>query len=146
MLATDIRIAAEGTRFGQLEVLRGLYPVGGATIRFMLEAGWGNAMRYILTGDEFGAAEALRIGLVQETAGTAEAAFEVALGMAERIARCAPAAVRATRRSARVAYEDGFEAAVARLTPDLVRLYETADAKEGLASFLERREGKFIGR
>jgi len=146
MLATDIRIAAEGTRFGQLEVQRGLYPVGGATIRFMYETGWGNAMRWILTGDEFGPAEALRIGLVQDTASDAAEALEKAIAIADRIASGAPAAVRATRRSARIAYEEGLEAAVARLIPDLVSVYETEDAKEGVASFLERRDAKFTGR
>ena len=66
MLAADIRIASEGSRFGQIEVRRGLYPVGGATLRMVQEFGWGNAQRYLLTGDEFGAQEAHRIGLVQE--------------------------------------------------------------------------------
>jgi enoyl-CoA hydratase len=66
MLATDLRIAAASTRFGQIEVKRGIYPVGGATLRFPREVGWANAMRWLLTGDEFDAAEALRIGLVQE--------------------------------------------------------------------------------
>src|SRR5579863_2925608 len=66
MLAADVRIAASDTRFAQIEIKRGIYPAGGATIRFVREAGWGNAMRYLLTGDEFDAQEALRIGLVQE--------------------------------------------------------------------------------
>ena len=66
LLATDIRIAARSTRFGQIEIKRGIYPVGGATLRFPREVGWANAMRWLLTGDEFDAAEALRIGLVQE--------------------------------------------------------------------------------
>jgi enoyl-CoA hydratase len=65
MLATDIRIAAASTRFGQIEIKRGIYPVGGATLRFPREVGWANAMRWLLTGDEFDAAEAHRIGLVQ---------------------------------------------------------------------------------
>lgn len=66
LLAADSRIAAADTRFSQLEVKRGIYPFGGATLRFWREAGWGNAMRWILTGDEFDATEALRIGLIQE--------------------------------------------------------------------------------
>src|SRR5262249_20052163 len=65
-LAADIRIATADARFAQIEIKRGIYPFGGATIRFSREVGWGNAMRYLLTGDEFGAEEALRIGLVQE--------------------------------------------------------------------------------
>jgi len=74
LLAADIRIAAVGTRFTQLEVRRGIYPFGGATIRLPREAGWGNAMRWLLTGDEFHATEAHRIGLVQEVADDAAAA------------------------------------------------------------------------
>src|SRR5678816_4046750 len=66
LLAADVRIAARSTRFAQIEIKRGLYPVGGATLRFPREVGWGNAMRWLLTGDEFDAAEAHRIGLVQE--------------------------------------------------------------------------------
>src|SRR3569623_43658 len=66
LLATDVRVAAANTRFGQIEVTRGIYPVGGATLRMPREVGWGNAMRWLLTGDDFDAAEALRLGLVQE--------------------------------------------------------------------------------
>src|SRR3984885_13624400 len=71
LLAADVRIAATGTRFAQLEVQRGIYPFGGATLRLPREAGWGNAMRWLLTGDEFDAAEAHRIGLVQQVAADA---------------------------------------------------------------------------
>jgi enoyl-CoA hydratase len=66
LLACDIRIASADTRFAQLEIQRGIYPFGGATFRLPREAGWGNAMRWLLTGDEYDAQEALRIGLVQE--------------------------------------------------------------------------------
>ena len=53
-------------RFRQLEIGRGIVPFGGATFRVPAQLGWGNAMRFLLTAEEFGAAEALRIGLVQE--------------------------------------------------------------------------------
>ncbi|MCP4598964.1 MAG: enoyl-CoA hydratase, partial [Proteobacteria bacterium] len=66
MLTTDIRIAAENACFAQMEIKRGIYPVGGGTVRLIHEIGWGNAMRYLLTGEEIIAAEALRLGLVQE--------------------------------------------------------------------------------
>ena len=65
-LAADIRVAASDTVFGQGEVTRGLFAWGGATVRFVREAGWGNAMRYLLTGDEWGPDEARRLGLLQE--------------------------------------------------------------------------------
>ena len=64
-LAADIRVAAADTRFGQDENTHGRFPGGGATIRFVHEAGWGNAMRYMLTGDHWSAEEALRMGVVQ---------------------------------------------------------------------------------
>jgi enoyl-CoA hydratase len=67
-LAADIRVAASDTRFGQIEIKRGIFPFGGATLRMPTQLGWGNAMRYLLTGDTFDAAEAHRIGLVQELA------------------------------------------------------------------------------
>ena len=66
MLAADVVVAADACRFAQIEVKRGIMPVGGATLRMVERGGWGNAMRYLLTGDEFGAAEALRMGFVQE--------------------------------------------------------------------------------
>ena len=66
MLAADIVVAADDCRFAQIEVKRGIMPAGGATMRMVERAGWGNAQRYLLTGDEFGSAEALRLGFVQE--------------------------------------------------------------------------------
>ena len=59
-------IAADDVRFRQLEIGRGIMPFGGATFRAPAQLGWGNAMRFLLTAEEFSAAEALRIGLVQE--------------------------------------------------------------------------------
>jgi enoyl-CoA hydratase len=54
-LASDVVVAADDVRFRQLEVGRGILPFGGATLRAPLHLGWGNAMRWILTGEEFGA-------------------------------------------------------------------------------------------
>ncbi|MEU8828140.1 crotonase/enoyl-CoA hydratase family protein [Streptomyces sp. NPDC048636] len=146
LLASDIRIAAADTRFSQLEVQRGIYPFGGATIRFPQDAGWGNAMRWLLTGDEFDAAEALRIGLVQEVVDTG-AQRDRAVELAEHIARrAAPLAVRATLASARRARVEGQRPAAERLTKDVAALFHTADAAEGVASFIERRQAEFKGR
>ena len=147
LLAADIRIAAAGTRFTQLEVQRGIYPFGGATIRLPREAGWGNAMRWLLTGDEFDAAEAHRIGLVQEVAEDAGAALARAREIAHTIAdRAAPLGVRATLASAHLAREHGEAAAIERLRPDVAALFASADAAEGVQSFIERRAARFEGR
>jgi enoyl-CoA hydratase len=146
LLAADIRIAAEGTRFSQTEVRRGMYPFGGATIRFPRLTGWGNAMRWILTGDEFDAAEAHRIGLVQEVVPDQAAAVGRARDIARTIAEsAAPLGVRTALASAHLAHEQGDEAAIARLQTDMTALFGTADATEGIASFIERREARFQG-
>lgn len=145
MLAADIRIASAGTRFAQMEILRGIYPVGGATLRFPQEVGWGNAMRWLLTGDEFDASEALRIGLVQEVVPDGKQ-LERAIRIAERICTAAPGGVRATRDSARRSIEEGYAVAHADLMPVLeCMLRDTQDAKEGVRSFVERRPAKFSG-
>ena len=145
MLAGDITIAADDTRFGQIEVKRGIYPFGGGTIRWVQAVGWGNAMRYLLTGDEIGAAEALRIGLVQEVVPVGQQ-LERALQIAGSIAAQAPLAVQATLASSRRSVEEGPEAAAAALYPALLPLLDSEDAREGLMSFLERRTAQFTGR
>jgi enoyl-CoA hydratase len=147
LLAADIRIAAVGTRFTQLEVQRGIYPFGGATIRLPREAGWGNAMRWLLTGDEFDTAEAHRIGLVQEVADDAAAALARAREIAHTIAeRAAPLGVRATLASAHLARQQGEAAAIERLRPAVAELFASEDAAEGVQSFIERRQARFQGR
>ena len=146
LLAADIRIAAEGSRFAQIEVLRGIYPFGGVTTRLPREAGWGNAMRWLLTGDEYDAQEALRLGLAQEVVPAGQQLTR-ALEIAERIAtRAAPLGVRATLLAAQRAIDEGDRAAASRLREDLVALLQTEDGAEGVRSFLERRPANFTGR
>ncbi len=146
LLAADIRIAADNARFAQLEIKRGLYAFGGATVRLPQEAGWGNAMRWLLTGDEYDAAEALRIGLVQEVVETGRE-LPRAIELAEAIAeRSAPLGVRTTLESAHRARREGEQAAFARLRPDMVALFGSEDGREGVMSFVEGREANFVGR
>lgn len=145
ILASDIAVAARGTRFGQIEVTRGILPFGGATLRFPRAVGWGNAMRYILTGDPFDAEEAHRMGLVQEVVDDG-AQFDRALELAERIAAQAPLAVQAALANAKRAVRDGDAAAEAELQPALVRLVGTEDARIGMEAFLTRTEARFVGR
>src|SRR3954454_2830367 len=145
LLAADVRIASADARFAQLEVQRGIYPFGGATTRLPREAGWGNAMRWLLTGDEFDGAEALRIGLVQEVVAPGDH-LDRAVELAERIAsRSAPLAVRTTLAAAQRANRDGEQAAEDRFVDEVVTLLKTADGAEGIQAFIERRQPRFIG-
>lgn len=145
LLACDIRIASRDTRFAQIEIKRGIYPVGGATLRFMMEVGWGNAMRYLLTGDEFSADEAYRMGLVQEVVNKGEQVLR-AVEIAETIAKQAPLGVMATLRSSRHIMNALEADAKEKLLPELLPLMESEDVQEGLQSFIERREAQFKGK
>ncbi len=145
MLGTDVVIAAPDTRFAQLEVKRGLMAFGGATIRMVERAGWGNAMRWLLTGGEFDGTEAHRIGLVQELH-PAEQVRERAHALAREIAEQGPLAVAETRASSLRYLEAGEAAAVADLPEQLQRIAHSEDFAEGVRSFVERRQAKFSGR
>jgi len=145
LLATDIRIAASNARFAQIEIKRGLFPFGGATIRFPREVGWGNAMRYLLTGDEFNAAEALRIGFVQEVVEPGQQLTR-ATELAQVVSAQAPLGVRTTLKSARLAITEGEEAAIQQFLPALQAIMQSEDIKEGIQSFIERRQANFKGR
>jgi enoyl-CoA hydratase len=144
-LGADVRLAADDAKFTQLEVKRAFLPFGNATLRFATVSGWGNAMRWMLTGDIFDATEALRIGLVQGVVPASELMKE-SKALAGRIAAQAPLAVRAILASSRAALEEGPEVEAARVYGRARELMKTADAEEGMKAFLERREGVFRGK
>lgn len=144
-LAADIVIAASDVRFRQLEVGRGIMPFGGATVRAPLQLGWGNAMRFLLTGEEFGAAEAHRIGLVQEVVAPGTHVRRATV-LAHLIARQAPLGVQATLANARIARWNGQAAAVANVAEVLPAILASEDSAEGTKSFKERRDGVFTGK
>lgn len=144
MLAADICVAADNCKFGQIEIRRGIFPFGGATIRFLQRSGWGNAMRYLLTGDYFDSKEAYRIGLVQEV--VEGNPFDRALELAQTIADQAPLGVYATLKNARKVLAEAEKAAIPDLLPTVLQLMQTEDAAEGLQSFLERRKAQFKGK
>lgn len=145
MLAADIVVAADDCRFSQLEVKRGIMATGGATLRMAERAGLGNALLHLLTGDEFGSAEALRLNFVQKVV-PAGSEFGEALRIAEAIAAQAPLAVVATRQNALKAVEHGPLVAMHEFIDVQQRLSNSEDAAEGVRSFVERRAARFTGR
>ncbi len=145
ILASDIAVAADSSTFAQLEVARGILPFGGATIRMPRAVGWGNAMRWILTGDSFDATEAHRIGLVQEVVPHGQQ-YARGLELAQRVAAQAPLAVQAALANARRAIRDGDAAAETELQPSLARLSGSEDARIGIEAFVSRHPAKFVGK
>ena len=145
LLAQDIRVASTDARIALMEVKRGIYPVGGGTVRLFQEIGWGNAMRYLLTGDELTGSEAHRLGLVQELT-EPEKVLDRAIEIATDISKRAPLGVMAALKSARIAAVEGPDTAFAKLIPDLMPIMESEDALEGVMSFIERRKANFKGK
>jgi enoyl-CoA hydratase/carnithine racemase len=145
MLAADIVIAASDCRFAQLEVQRGIMASAGATIRIAERAGLGNALRYLLTGEEFDAQTALRLGFVQEVVAPEELRTR-ATALAKLIAAQAPLAVAATLSNTRKAVFEGPSSALAELASLQATLRATEDAAEGVRSFIEKRPGRFKGK
>ncbi|MFO1158567.1 MAG: crotonase/enoyl-CoA hydratase family protein [Reyranellaceae bacterium] len=145
MLAADIVIAADTARFCQMESKRGIAPLGGAHFRFLTRTGWGNAMYHLMLCDEFSAARALEIGLVQEVVPAGQQ-VERALAIAEQIARNAPIGLRAMKEAALRYIGAGEAMAIAAIPTIHERVMGTEDAKEGIRSFVERRAAQFQGR
>lgn len=143
-LASEIVVADETATFAQIEVARGIFPFGGATIRMAQAGGYQNAMRWLLTGDEFNAEQARQLGLVQEIVAPGQA-LERAVEIAQRIASQAPLGVAATLRSARLAQQDP-EAAAAPIYDDVRALMNTEDAKAAVVAFVNRQTPVFTGR
>ena len=145
VLASDIVVAASDCRFAQIEVKRGIMPSAGATIRMTERAGLDNALRYLLTGEEFNAETALRLGFVQEVVAPGSER-QRAIEIATLISQQAPLAVAAILANARKAMFDGPNVAAAQLQKEQRRLQTSEDAAEGIRSFIEKRPAKFLGR
>lgn len=145
MLAADIVVAADDARFAQLEPKRGLAVFGGAHVRYIQRAGWGNAMYHLLRADEFNAARALQLGFVQEVveAGTQT---DRAMTLATEILECAPIALQEIKRAATIYLEQGERAAFDEIPKMRSKTANTEDSAEGIASFQERRPARFRGR
>lgn len=143
-LASDIVVASDDVRFCQLEIGRGILPFGGATFRAPAQLGWGNAMRFLLTAEEFGAAQAQRVGLVQEVVPAGQHVSR-AVEIAQVVAEQAPLGVQGTLANARIARAAAERAAVEHLRRILPGILKSKDAAEGARSFVERRKGRFTG-
>jgi enoyl-CoA hydratase/carnithine racemase len=144
LLAADIVVAAEDARFCQLEPKRGLAVFGGAHVRYVQRAGWGNAMYHLLRADEFDAPRALEMGFVQEVVPVGSQ-VERAVAIAEEICTNAPLAVQEIKRAAAVYLECGEKAAFDEIPEMRRRTAQSKDFAEGIASFREKRAARFEG-
>ncbi|MEA2170836.1 MAG: enoyl-CoA hydratase [Solirubrobacteraceae bacterium] len=143
-LACSVRIAAETARMGLPEVRIGIVPGAGGTIRLPRLLPRGAALKLLTTGAMIDAAEALRIGLVDEVV-PAQDAPEAANRLAQSIAASAPLAVRTIVAAVRALDDAGDAEAIARVHGSLELLVRSDDHREGIAAFLDKRAAVFTG-
>jgi enoyl-CoA hydratase len=143
-LACDFIYASENARFGQPEVKLGVIPGFGGTQRLLRRVGIARARELVYSGAMIDAAEALRIGLVNRVVPRADL-LRVARETAATIAQMGPLAVAAAKRVLREGESLSLRDANALEIEAFARCFESADQKEGMAAFLEKRAAVFRG-
>jgi enoyl-CoA hydratase len=142
--ATELRVAGESARFAIAEVRRGLFPLGGSTVRLQHQIPFTMAADLLLTGRMISAAEAKDIGLIGHVVPVGQAR-DKAVELAEMIAANGPIAVQAVLASMR-ATRDLSEVEGLALEQELgFPVFATNDAKEGPRAFKEKRPAEFTG-
>ncbi len=144
-MSCDVRIASEKARFGQPEIKLGLIPGGGGTQRLPRLVGLGNAMRLTLTGDMVGAAEATEIGLVDVVVPHEELRAKT-LELAHKIAAMSPLTVNVTKEAIRASERLPLDEGIVYERDLFCLCFSTADMKEGVNAFLEKRPAQWQGK
>lgn len=144
-LGCDIRIMADTAKLAAAFTARGVVPESGGTWILPRLIGWSKAAEIIFTGQTLSAAECTEMGLVSRTVNNNEVHAE-ALALAGRISKNAPLAVQASKRMMRMGMNENFNDHVHHVFLQLLPLFQSADFKEGMASFMEKRPPEFKGR
>jgi enoyl-CoA hydratase len=144
-MACDIRLASEKAKLGQPEVNLGIIPGYGGTQRLPRLVGRGKAMELILTGQIIDAAEAHRIGLVDEVY-PPEQLMDKALEMANLICTKAPVAIVLAKETINRGIEGSLSYGCDLEKANFAQLCGTGDKNEGMEAFLEKRPAKFTGK
>ena len=144
-LACDIRYAAAGAKLGQPEINLGIIPGWGGTQRLARECGVGFAKELTLTGRMIDSDEALRRGLVNAVFEPAEL-LEKTLETARLLVSKSAVALAAAKEAVNLALQGAHQQNLGQEASLFALLFSTADAKEGLAAFVDKREPRFTGR
>ena len=144
-ISCTLRIIAESARIALPEVRLGIIPGTGGTQRLPRLIGKGRAAEFLLTGDTVTAREALDMGLVNRIAPDGKV-VEAAEEMARKIMVNAPIAVEMAKDALEIGKDLPLEHAVQYSQKNCVTCFSTADMKEGMAAFLEKRKAHFTGK
>lgn len=144
VMACDIRIAAEGTKFGWPQVKRGISSMSGPALAVhFLPRNFG--YEYLFTGEFFGTEEASRFNLVNRVVPEGKLMF-AAKEMANKIIENAPLAVQAMKEAAHLGFEMNLAQRLHTSGMILARVMATEDAKEGFHAFAEKRKPVWKGK
>ncbi|ARH94223.1 crotonase/enoyl-CoA hydratase family protein [Streptomyces sp. MOE7] len=144
-LACDLIVAAEDARFGLPEVKRGLIAAGGGAIRLPKRIPYHLAMELLLTGEPISGEQAGRLGIANRVVPAGQT-VRAALELAEGLAHNAPLALAAVKRIARAADGVPEPDAFAAQRTELAALAASADVREGMTAFAERRSPVWQGK
>lgn len=144
-MAADLRVASENARFGQPEINLGIIPGFGGTVRLTRLVGPAKAREMILTGAPIDAQEAHRIGLINRVVAPGQS-LASALEWAVELASKAPVALAMAKSAMRESWDLPVDQAMEVERERFAGTFESADQKEGMAAFLEKRKPKFRGK
>ena len=144
-LGCDMRIMADSAKLAAAFTARGIVPESGGTWILPRLIGWAKASEIIFTGKTLSASESLDMGLVSHVVNNNEVGTE-ARELAKQVASQAPMAVQASKRMMRMGMGENFDDHVHHVFLQLLPLFQSEDFKEGMASFMEKREAQFKGR
>ena len=144
-LACDLRVAAQSAKFSVAFIKIGLMPDAGVSFFLPRVVGLGRALEMSMLGDPVEADEALRIGLVNSVVPDKDLAGETA-ALAERLAAMPTAAIGRTKAALYASFESALDAVLEREAKGQTFCGYSADHKEGVAAFFEKREARFTGR
>ncbi len=145
LLVADLVVAAEGAKLGLPEAKLGLLPGGGGTQRLTRLVGRNKAKELIMTGDFISAEEGARLGIVNRVVPASEV-VAAARALADRILERAPLAVQMAKQLVNDGADASLPSAITQEMGMTATLYDTADAREGIAAFIEKRPPVFAGR
>ena len=144
-LGCDIRIMTDGAKLAAAFTSRGVVPESGGTWILPRLIGWSKASEIIFTGKTLSAKESEDMGLVSKVVNSNEIHKEASV-LAGKIAKNAPLAVQASKRMMRMGLNENFDDHVHHVFLQLLPLFQSDDFKEGMASFMEKRDPDFKGR
>lgn len=142
-MACDIRYASANAKFGQPEILLGIIPGYGGTVRLPRLVGLGIAKELVFSGNQINAEEAYRVGLVNRVFDSVEALHEGVKELAAKLTQMPGVAIKLAKQSLNSTWQKTLSDSLAFELDVFCQTFDTEDKEEGVAAFLEKRKASF---